>query len=84
MGTLSVTSFSNIYSYIYGFTSVYIGDLFNGFTKKLTKIPYINAPKPNPETIKPLTNPFLPGKWLHEALKGAGYIKPFPIPKRNA
>ena len=67
-----------------GATSTGDGPRLSGFTIYLANIPNENAPMPSPDTTIPETNPFLPGKWLQAALSGAGYIKPFPIPKPTA
>ena len=72
IGTLSDTSLGNPFpttpeSRIY-FSA---GKLF-GLTSFCIIIPYMNAPRPSPDTIIPLTMPFLPGKCDQVALSGAG------------
>ena len=54
--------------------------MFKGLRIYFDSYPKIKAPIPSPETTIPDTNPFLPGKWLQPAFKGAGYKKPLPIP----
>lgn len=54
---------------------------WNTYTKRIPK--YISEPALNPVMIIPLTKPCLLGKNLYEAIIGAIYHSPYPIPKNT-
>ena len=83
-GTLLFTCSGKINSKTPGATSYGSGEILLGFTICVAIIPNTKAPIPRPEITTPDTNPFLPGKWLQPASRGAGYRKPFPTPNPTA
>lgn len=60
-----------------------VGTSSSGFTIQTATYENKNDPNPNPEYIKPLTNPLLFGKYSHPIMIGIRTVKPIPTPTQT-